>query len=125
MSATRARRPVDDDAVPQMPQSTPASLGYGGSNHDFTLQAVMEMQKSVGELNANMQAMRSSLDGLKGKVDDLVGWKNKILGGVAVLLAVSGFVGWALAKASDYVTIRVPAGTSTVIAPVAPPPQGK
>lgn len=121
MSATRTRRPVDDDSEPQVPQSTPTSLGaYGQPSHDFTLQAVMELQKSVGEMNATLQTVKSSLDSVKTKVEDLVGWKHKIIGGAAVLIACGGFVGWALAKASDYVTVRIPTGAPVVVAPVVP-----
>lgn len=109
MSASRTKRTTEAETVPQLPQSTP-QVGMPG--HDFTLQAVMEMQKSIGEMNAKMDAMKTSLDGLKGKVDDLVGWKNKILGGVAVLGVVIAGLTWVISKASDYVEVKTKQMTS-------------
>lgn len=122
MSPTRRNRAADAESVPQLPQSTPAMLGQNLHGHDFTLQAVMEMQKSVGQMQASVDSLRNSVDGLKGKVDDLVGWKHKIVGGVAVIGVMGAVIGWALAKASDYVTIKVPAGAPLVVAPAAAPP---
>jgi branched-subunit amino acid permease len=83
-------------------------VSMGTHGHDFTLQAVMDMQKTLGEMNANLVATKSSVDSLKSKVEDLVGWKNKIIGGAVVLGAALTFAGWLVAKASDYVTIKTP-----------------
>lgn len=119
MSATRAKRPSEGESTPQVPQSTPQSVGYGTGDYSFTLQAIMELQKSVGEMNATMSGMRTSIDSMKSKVDDLVGWKHKIAGGAAVLGIVFAGLGFLLGKASDYVTIKGP-----VVAPTpAPLPQ--
>ncbi len=97
--------------------STP-NMSYGSGDHSFTLQAIMELQKSVGEMNANLQAMKSSLDGVKAKVDDLVGWKHKILGGAAAIAAVIAVLAFILGKASEYLTFKQSAqlaiGTSAV-----------
>lgn len=102
-----SKRSSESDAVPpQQPQVTPSF--HTGADHSFTLQAVMELQKSVGEMNANLEGLRASVDGLKGKVEDLVAWKNKILGGVVVISVVATIVGFAISKFSDYVTVRVP-----------------
>lgn len=94
------------ESVPQPPQTTPGAAGFGLHSHDFTLQSVMELQKSVGELNANISSMKSSLDGMKSKVEDLVGWKNKVLGGAAVLLFIGGLLGWAAGKVSSYIELK-------------------
>lgn len=74
--------------------------------HDFTLQAVMELQKSVGEINANLHAMKSSLDSVKTKVDDLVGIKNKIIGGVAAVAIVGSLFGGLIALAVPYLALK-------------------
>lgn len=74
--------------------------------HDFTLQAIIELQKSIGEMNATLASTKSSVDALRTKVDELVAWKNKILGGAAVLAAVVAILGYLLGKASDYVTLK-------------------
>lgn len=118
MSATKTRRQPDEESVAQIPQTLPIGIGAGLPGHDFTLQAVMELQKSVGEINANLQAMKSSLDSVKSKVDDLVGWKNKILGGFAVLAVVITFLWYVGSKASEYVILK----PSTPI-PIAPSAQ--
>lgn len=112
MSATRTRRTSEtDDEVPRAPQTTPRGVSTGMPGHDFTLQAIIELQKSIGEMNATVAATKSSVDGLKTKVDELVAWKNKILGGAAVLAAVVAILGFLLGKASDYVTLRSPPAT--------------
>lgn len=112
MNATRAKQaaaPASPEAVAPQPQ-VPPTQGYAGmSDHSFTLQAVMEMQKSLGEMNANLNGMKGTLEGVKTKVDDLVGWKHKILGGAAVLGAVCTLLGILLAKGADYVTLKQPA----------------
>lgn len=124
MSATRTRRQPDDESVAQLPQTSPLGVGAGQPGHDFTLQAVMELQKSVGEINANLQAMKSSLDGVKNKVDDLVGWKNKILGGAAVLVAVASLLWLIGSKASDYVVLKSNVAPQPQNQPAATPPAG-
>ncbi len=68
----------------------------------------MELQKSVGEMNANLQSMKGSIESTKTKVDDLVGWKHKILGGAAALAAVIAALSFVLGKASEYIVIKQP-----------------
>lgn len=91
--------------------------------HDFTLQAVIEMQRTLGQLDANISSLRGSVDGLKTKVDDLVAWKHKLIGGAAVLLAVGALIGWAVKGAADFVTLKVPAQAAVVVQPTAMPAQ--
>lgn len=118
MSATRTKRPVDE-SVPQTPQGVPPMLGsgHGFPDHSFTLQAIMDLHKSVGELGSKMDAVKSSVDSTKSKVDDLLRWKNMILGG-AVVLGVVIAVAWALMwKLSDYVAFKPPAALPSQTAP--------
>ena len=116
-------------STPVAPQSTPHAYGLPG--HDFTLQAVMELHKSVGETNAVIQGMKSSLDSVKSKVDDLVGWKHRIAGGLAAIAVVFAVLGYVIGKASDYITLKIPSAATAAQAPpqptLAPPvaPQGK
>lgn len=127
-ATTRRKQPAEAESVPQSPQSTPGAVGHGFTDHSFTLQAIMELQKSVGEMNANLVALKGSVDGMKGKVDDLINWKHKILGGAAVLgVLVSGAV-FAIVKLSDYVTIKPPATAQAPVPttqPVQIPPPNK
>ena len=92
---------------PSLPDSTPESI-HPRYDHSFMLQAVMEMQKTLGELNSAVSTMNASIQSTKAKVDDLVGWKNKILGGAVVLGAVFTLLGFAVSKCSQYVTIAAP-----------------
>lgn len=114
------KKTAEQESTPQVPQSTPYGAGFAPGSHDFTLQAVMELQKSVGELNANMQAMKSALDGVKTKVDDLVGWKNRILGGAAALTLVVAVLSFLFGKASDYFVLKPPS-VQPSIATTTPP----
>lgn len=113
-TAPRKRTTQSNDDLPQTPQTTPPSFSSANHDHSFTLQTVLELQKSVGEINANLQALKSSVDSTKAKVDDLIGWKHKIVGGAVVLGAVCTILGFAFSKASDYFTLK-----STVQAPAA------
>jgi hypothetical protein len=83
----------DNDFPPQKrsskkgtPSSThPPEHAYGAGDHSFTLQAIMEMQKTLGHLESSIQELTKSVDSVKSKVDDLVKWKYMILGGAAVI----------------------------------------
>ena len=85
----------------------------------------METQRSIGEVKAAVDALRVSVESTKSKVDDLVNWKNRILGGVLVLGALISIVGFLVAKFSDYITITAPAPQvqpTVVSMPTQPPP---
>ena len=110
--ATRGAKAPATDSVPQMPQTSPSN--FGQPNHDFTLQAVMELQKSMGEMNSTLKTLSSTIDGVKGKVDDLVGWKHKILGGAAALLFAGSVLGFLIAKFSDLFVLKSSASTAQV-----------
>jgi hypothetical protein len=117
--APRKSRATDEDVPASTAQVAPSYMSAQSSDHSFTLQAIMELQKSVGEMNASLQSVKASVDGIKGKVDDLVGWKNRILGGAAVLAAVVALIGFAVGKGSDYVTWKGPPAATQ--APTATP----
>lgn len=92
---------------PAKPIVTPP---YGShQDHSFTLQAIMEMQKSIGELKAIITDNTSSITSMKSKIDGLVEWKNKILGGAIMLGAVIALASFVVTKFSDYITISTPA----------------
>lgn len=68
----------------------------------------MEMQKSIGELKAVISDNTSSINSMKSKVDNLIEWKNKILGGMMVLGAIIALASFLVTKFSDYITITSP-----------------
>lgn len=88
------RRPAAERGSPiTMPQGNPSSAAP--FDHSFTLQAVMELQKTVAVLgekidrmSADTRAIESKVDGVEGKVDKLSHWQSRLLGGAAVLVVV-------------------------------------
>lgn len=106
MNATRRR--VGTDEEPQSPQVPASQIATGLHDHSFTLQAIMELQKSSAEISTNLQTLKSSVDGVKSKVEDLVGWKNKIVGGAIAFGAICTVLGFVLSKASDYISFKQP-----------------
>ena len=124
---SRGKRPADDASVPDQPQTTPYGLGTAG--HDFTLQAVMQLQGNVGQLTTKIESLSGSVDGLGAKVDDLVKWKYGIIGGAIALGAVCTFAGFLINRFADRVsfaptaapaTVSLPLPPGTAIAPAAP-----
>lgn len=119
MSATRTKTSAADEAPASIPQTPPPGIGYGHPEYQF-VQSIMEMQKSLGEINSSIKTLSTSVDSVKGKVDDLVKWKNMILGGAIVTGVFISFVIFTVSKASDYLTIKTP--PAQVIPPVQLPP---
>jgi hypothetical protein len=108
MNATTTRKKAEDSA-PAVPQSVPPqSSAVSGDYNGFIWQQLSELQKSVAELSSNIQHLKSSVDSTKTKVDDLVNWKHKIIGGAIVFGAICTVLGFAISKASDYITIKAP-----------------
>jgi hypothetical protein len=100
------------------------SVGMSGQDHSWTLQAIMELKGSLAQLTVTVEALRKSSETMGAKVDDLVGWKNKVLGGAAMLMFVGGLIGYGVGKLSDYVVLKPPAPTAAPTTPTqaAPPP---
>jgi hypothetical protein len=124
MSATRAKTnaiPAGDESPAVVPQTTPRAIGAGHPEYQF-VQAMSEMQRSLGEINANLASLRDSVNGLKSKVDGLVAWKNMIFGGAIVFGATVSFIGFVIAKGWDYVSFKSPIAQTQQIAQPAPQP---
>ncbi len=118
--------PAVDEAPATVPQTTPIGIGYGHPEYQF-VQSIMEMQKSLGQINASIQALEKSVESTKAKVDDLVNWKNRILGGtIAIGALLSGLI-FLITK--DYVTFKMqpqaPISQPAPPAPMAPPSSKK
>lgn len=119
MNANRRPAAKPPESEPPHQPFTPAPVRTEQIDHSFTLQAIVGLEKSVAELGIHMQGVKTTLEGVKSKVDDLVAWKNRILGGAAMLALAIAAISFLAGKASDYVTFKMPAPVS---APVAPPP---
>lgn len=104
---TKPDKESPDEAPASIPQTPPPSIGYGHPEYQF-VQSIMEMQKSLGEINGSIASLGKSVDSIKSKVDDLVKWKNMILGGAIATGAILSIILFILTKASDYITIKMP-----------------
>lgn len=91
--------------------TTPVSIGYGHPEYHF-VQSNSEIQKTLGEINSSIKSLEKTVDSTKSKVDDLIGWKNKILGGAIAIGVICTLLGFLFSKFSDYITIAVPADHS-------------
>lgn len=110
----------NDEAPASIPQTTPRSIGYGHPEYQF-VQSIMEMQKSLGEINASIQSLSKTVDSTKSKVDDLVNWKNMIFGGA---ITIGFFLGLAvtMVKLFEHVPVSPPYPPQTIQPPSALPP---
>jgi len=84
---------------------------FSGADHSFTLQAVMELQKSTGHLTEAVAGLRRSVDSqadrLQGIEDKLSGVTHKLYAAgvvLALLLAIGGFI---VNKAWDFMAARL------------------
>lgn len=111
MNATRAKRQAEiasDESPAVVPQTTPKTIGYGHPEYQF-VQAIMEMQKSIGEVKASVESLREAVNSTKSKVDTLVQWKNMIVGGAVVFGFVCSSLGFLFVKGWDYISFKNPA----------------
>jgi hypothetical protein len=84
----QARRP-GDDTIPGILPDTPTPK-YAQPGHDFTLQAVMEMHKSIGELSAKTDRLIADVSGQSKQIDGLRHQASFIKGGLAVGVIMIG-----------------------------------
>ena len=87
---------------------------FGHHDHSFTLQAVVELQKTVGQLVVEIRHNTESINSLKSKTEDLMNWKNRILGGAIVLGAILALLAFLVTKFANYVTVAAPVKTMIV-----------
>jgi outer membrane murein-binding lipoprotein Lpp len=100
------------------PSGAPASTpSYGGHDHSFTLQAIMEMHKCVGNLQASTDNLTTSIQELSKRVDGM----NEKLSGVthkmyaagvvlAILVAIGGFI---VSKSWDLMVSQITISSQT------------
>ncbi|RWA51726.1 hypothetical protein AU476_21115 [Cupriavidus sp. UYMSc13B] len=102
--ATHKRAVADESRDAPAPDvvTTPPSLGFGQTDHSFTLQAIFDLKAAVTELNVSVKQMQQTVDSTKTKVSELSDLRHKIVGGMVVLgvvvTAASGVVIWGVNK---------------------------
>jgi len=100
-----------------LPDVTPAaSTGYTA---DFTMQTMLEMQRTLGDIGAkvdrmssDLQRLDSKIDGYGEKLEKLRHWQSRLLGGAAVLTVVVAIV-WTVLNIVPWSRLRLdPAPTA-------------
>lgn len=84
------RRDDDETTPSRFPETTPPD--YYGRDHSFTLQAIMELQRSVGEIGAKVDRLAADVKSQGEKLDTLRTLAAWISGGVALIVAVLMFL---------------------------------
>lgn len=131
MARDRQPRGGQEDVAPEAFPETPPPR-YSQPGHDFTLQAVMEMQRTLGQFTAKIDRLVEDVGKLGGKIGDVEKDVHTVKVGavvaLGVLTVVGGILWWAI---GDRVTSAVHAalsGTPAVQAtpnPVPLPPSKK
>ena len=86
----RPTKPSDESTPGQLPQTTPPD--YSQRGHDFTLQCVVELQKSVGAMGAKIDRLVTDVGDHGKEISGISKKINLFLGGAAVLGAVAGVI---------------------------------
>ena len=98
------------DTVPGALPDTPTPR-YAQQGHDFTLQAVMEMQKSLGQLSANVDHLISDVKAHGEKLEAIRHQSAFMKGGMAAsvffITAIIGITGWILNTKWDAVLLAI------------------
>lgn len=106
MVSSSKKKLTADEAPASAPQTTPKDIGFGHPEYQF-VQSIMEMQKSLGEINASIKTLNASVSSANAKVDDLIKWKNMIVGGMIVIGAIFSATYFIVSKASDYISLSI------------------
>lgn len=119
MMATR--KPTGNQPANTTPQDAGAPPHFSGHHdHSFTLQAIMELQKSVGQISAEVKALAVASEKIDGKLDKIEekvsGVTHKLYAAgvvMTILLVIGGFL---INKAWDMAASHVTEIAKTAIA---------
>ena len=98
------RERAGSEQVPptRYPETTPVQ--YPGSGYDFTLQAVIEMQRTLGEISQSVRDMSGKIEKHEAKLDRI----SHVIYAAAVVIAIAVSVGaWILNKGADVVIHKI------------------
>lgn len=83
-----------------MPEGTPNLASP--TDHSWTLQAVMDLHKSVGSLTAQVGRLSEDINGLSAqithqttKIEQVKHWQTLVTGGAVVVAAIAG-IAWTI-----------------------------
>lgn len=105
---------------PDVPYEGPAYTRAAGADHSFTLQAIMELQKSVSQLGAKVDRLVGDVDKQSGKLSDLDKSIDRfktafwVGGGILALVVpiIAGMFWWSIGdKINDLKNARPPIAT--------------
>jgi len=90
-------QPTDSSNVTE---TGPVSAGQSfGVDHSFTLQAIMELQKSTGQLTSCVESLKENIDKQDKKLDNIEGTLSAITHKIyaatailAILVVIGGFI---------------------------------
>jgi hypothetical protein len=82
---------------PSQPVTTPQN--YNQPSHDFTLQVVVDMQKTLGALDAKVDRLISDVEGLDTKTSEMSHRFALVAGGAAFGGAIIGVIAFLIALA--------------------------
>lgn len=98
------------DTLPGPLPDTPTPR-YAQQGHDFSLQAVMEMQKSLGQLISDVNRLIADVKGHSEKLEAIRHQAAFMKGGLAAsvffITAIIGITGWILNTKWDAVLLAV------------------
>lgn len=97
-------------AIPSPEQET-AESGYiaRAGDHSFLLQAIMENQRTLGELKSTLEDIKATVDKHGGKLDSL---SHRIYAAGAVLIVILAIAGFILDKIWDQLITLLAAGAA-------------
>lgn len=129
MAATKQPRQQSktDMGNPDFPVSAPTFAH--NSDHSFTLQAVMEMQKSIGTLEASVNNLATQIGSQNQSMNDLktkIGTIEKNMYAAWIILAVAIVAGgWMLNTAKDFAIMYYKSAIESQDKSPPPPPSKK
>lgn len=87
--ARKSTREGADQTPPKMPEGPP-TLSH--LDHSWSLQAIMEMQKTLGELSASIKSLETAVNKQAAAIGNIKLILAGAAGAVTVILAVGGFI---------------------------------
>lgn len=101
MGSTRTSRRSPDSTPDSLAAAPPSPAPH--HDHSFTLQAIMDLQKTVTALTVSVEAMKQSVDDTRSKVSKF----EKILYAASVVLLITlAGGGWILNTVKDFAMLH-------------------